>query len=230
MFSDNEACYRAWWAWPSNVQNVDRWTFPTRTTCLCGWKSFQSPLAPTILCLGSTWKPCTTPRLFYTRNQVSLARQYVFGSPLHFFNRYSILPAISLDGILHLEVLDHAYSGEEFASFVRGLLDQMQPWPLLNSVIILDNASIHKVPGIREMVEERCKIVSYSSYQLWFIFFFFIQWKPPYLSSCLFTGPESRRGSFLSNQGLAQGQSHLPNLWDGSFLRSLCIDMGGGLQ
>ena len=42
--------------------------------------------------------------------------------------RYSILTAISLDGILHLQVLDHAYSGKEFASFVRGLLDQMQPW------------------------------------------------------------------------------------------------------
>lgn len=80
--------------------------------------------------------------------------------------RYSILTAISLDGILHLQVLDHAYSGKEFASFVRGLLDQMQPWPLPNPVIILDNASIHKVPGIREMVEEWCKIVSYSSYQL----------------------------------------------------------------
>lgn len=67
---------------------------------------------------------------------------------------------MSLDGILHLEVLDHAYSGEEFALFIRGLLDQMQPWPLPNSVIIMDNASIHKVPGIREMVEERCEIVS----------------------------------------------------------------------
>ena len=30
----------------------------------------------------------------------------------------------------------------------------MQPWPLPNSVLIMDNASIHKVPGIREMVEE----------------------------------------------------------------------------
>jgi hypothetical protein len=66
--------------------------------------------------------------------------------------KYSILPALSLDGILHLEVLDHSFSGKEFADFVEGVLNQMQPWPLPNSVLVMDNASIHKVPGIREMV------------------------------------------------------------------------------
>ncbi|KAG2747361.1 hypothetical protein P692DRAFT_201716997, partial [Suillus brevipes Sb2] len=62
---------------------------------------------------------------------------------------------LSLNGILHLEVLDHSFSGEEFGHFVSGLLDQMQPWPMPNSVLVMDNASIHKVPGIRDMVEER---------------------------------------------------------------------------
>ena len=70
-------------------------------------------------------------------------------------HRYSILPAISLDGIIHLEVVDHAFNGREFANFVRGVLDQMQPWPLLNSVLVMDNACIHKVQGIQEMVEEQ---------------------------------------------------------------------------
>jgi hypothetical protein len=31
----------------------------------------------------------------------------------------------------------------------------MNEWPLPNSVLVIDNASIHKVAGIREMVEER---------------------------------------------------------------------------
>ena len=31
----------------------------------------------------------------------------------------------------------------------------MNEWPLPNSVLVIDNASIHKVEGIREMVEER---------------------------------------------------------------------------
>jgi hypothetical protein len=83
-----------------------------------------------------------------------------YGELLMTYRRYSILPALSLDGILHLEVLDHSFSGEEFRNFVEGVLDQMQPWPLPNSVLVLDNASIHKIPGIREIVETRC-VVSY---------------------------------------------------------------------
>ena len=31
----------------------------------------------------------------------------------------------------------------------------MNEWPLPNSVLVIDNASIHKVAGIHEMVEER---------------------------------------------------------------------------
>ena len=61
---------------------------------------------------------------------------------------------MSLDGILHLEVLDRPFIGDEFGDFVKGLLDKMNQWPLSNSVLVMDNASIHKVPGIREMVEE----------------------------------------------------------------------------
>ena len=87
---------------------------------------------------------------------------------LTLYFRYSILPALSLDGILHLEVLDHSFSGKEFQDFVSGVLDRMQPWPLPNSVLIMDNASIHKVPGIREMVEER--YVSIYSTQIILIF------------------------------------------------------------
>ena len=70
-------------------------------------------------------------------------------------SKYSILPAISLDGIIHLEVLDKAISGNDFRRFVQGLLPRMNEWPLPRSVLIVDNASIHKVAGIREMVEER---------------------------------------------------------------------------
>lgn len=69
--------------------------------------------------------------------------------------RYSILLALLLDGVIHLEVLNHAFTGHEFANFVDGVLDQMQPWPLPNSVLVMDNAQIHHVPGIQEMVEER---------------------------------------------------------------------------
>ena len=69
--------------------------------------------------------------------------------------KYFLLPAISLDGILHQEVVENAVTGADFRRFVQGLLPRMNEWPLPNSVLIIDNASIHKVAGIREMVEER---------------------------------------------------------------------------
>lgn len=62
---------------------------------------------------------------------------------------------MSLDGILHLEVQDHPFSGEEFGNFIEGVLDRMQPFPFPNSVLVMDNASIHRVPGIQEAVEGR---------------------------------------------------------------------------
>jgi transposase len=67
--------------------------------------------------------------------------------------KYSILPALSLDGILHLEVVENAITGDIFRQFVQGLLPRMNRWPLPHSVLIVDNAAIHKVDGIREMVE-----------------------------------------------------------------------------
>ena len=39
--------------------------------------------------------------------------------------------------------------------FVEGLLLQMNEFPLPNSVLVIDNASIHKIDGIRELVEDR---------------------------------------------------------------------------
>jgi hypothetical protein len=69
--------------------------------------------------------------------------------------KYSILPALSIDGILHLQVLDNAVNGADFRRFVQDLLPCMNEWPLPNSVLVIDNASIHKVAGIREMVEGR---------------------------------------------------------------------------
>lgn len=68
--------------------------------------------------------------------------------------KYSILPAICLDGIVHLEVLENGVTGEDFRRFVQDLLPRMNKWPLPNSVLVIDNTSIHKVAGIREMVEE----------------------------------------------------------------------------
>ena len=69
-------------------------------------------------------------------------------------SKYSILPALSLNSILHLEVVKNTVTGATFHCFVEGLLLRMNKWPLPNSVLIIDNTSIHKVAGICELVEE----------------------------------------------------------------------------
>ena len=75
--------------------------------------------------------------------------------------KYSMLPVLSLDGILHFEVLENAITIEDFWQFVEGLLLHMNEWPLPNLVLIIDNAAIHKVEGIREMVEEHSSRLLY---------------------------------------------------------------------
>jgi hypothetical protein len=69
--------------------------------------------------------------------------------------RYSILPAISLDGVLHLDIITRSWTAEEFCSFIDVLLDQMNPYPQKNSVLVLDNASAHHFDDLREVVEGR---------------------------------------------------------------------------
>ncbi|KAJ3736154.1 hypothetical protein DFJ43DRAFT_964365, partial [Lentinula guzmanii] len=57
--------------------------------------------------------------------------------------RYSILPALSLDGILHLDIQDWSFTTAFFNTFVDGLLNVMNPIPGKNSIVVMDNASIH---------------------------------------------------------------------------------------
>ncbi|KAJ3924766.1 MAG: hypothetical protein NXY57DRAFT_876188, partial [Lentinula lateritia] len=64
-----------------------------------------------------------------------------------------ILPAISLNGVLHLDILTRSWTGEEFRNYVEVLLDNMNPYPGQNSVLIMDNSSVHHFEGLRELVE-----------------------------------------------------------------------------
>lgn len=70
-------------------------------------------------------------------------------------SRYSLLPALSLDGILHVKIVEGSFTTVLFKEFLEGLLDQMQPFPAPNSVIVLDNARIHRHPDITAMIEAR---------------------------------------------------------------------------
>jgi hypothetical protein len=69
--------------------------------------------------------------------------------------RYSILPAISLNGIIAVDITEGSFNTSKFARFIDGLLNQMNEYPAPNSVIIMDNCRIHKSEAILEMIRER---------------------------------------------------------------------------
>jgi hypothetical protein len=69
--------------------------------------------------------------------------------------RYSVLPAICLDGILTVKILEGSFDSDSFARFIDGLLCHMNPFPGPNSVVVMDNCRIHKSDLIREMIETR---------------------------------------------------------------------------
>jgi hypothetical protein len=69
--------------------------------------------------------------------------------------RFSVLPAMSLNGIIHCDIVEGAFDTELFYTFISRLLDVMQPFPAPNSVIVMDNCRIHKHPEILELIESR---------------------------------------------------------------------------
>lgn len=69
--------------------------------------------------------------------------------------RYSILPAITLDGMIECMIIEGSFNTETFTSFIADLLGKMQPFPAAKSVVVMDNCVIHKAPEIREMIESR---------------------------------------------------------------------------
>lgn len=76
---------------------------------------------------------------------------------------YSVLPALSLDGIIHVKVVENAFTMDTFNQFINELLDKMNPYDkhihLKNSVLIMDNCRIHKD---LEMIE-RARVRSANS-------------------------------------------------------------------
>jgi transposase len=68
--------------------------------------------------------------------------------------RYSVLPALSLDGVLAVTIVQGSVNGDIFEGFIEELLGYMEPFPAPNSVLVMDNASIHKSINIQEMITE----------------------------------------------------------------------------
>jgi len=69
--------------------------------------------------------------------------------------RYSLLPAITIDGIIYSHIKVGGYNGEEFLEYLDGLTAQMNPYPGPRSVLVIDNCRIHHVLGVEELCAAR---------------------------------------------------------------------------
>lgn len=67
----------------------------------------------------------------------------------------SILPAISLDGIVNLSVIEGGHNAESFSLFIDSTLDYMNPYPGPRSVLLMDNCTIHHAEEVEALVDER---------------------------------------------------------------------------
>lgn len=69
--------------------------------------------------------------------------------------RYSILPALTTQGMIYSKIKLGSYDGDTFTDYIAKLLLQMNPWPAEHSVLVMDNSSIHHVEEVQEMCDDR---------------------------------------------------------------------------
>ena len=97
--------------------------------------------------MGNTWEEGYSESLLLLWAAVSI----MVGCVTDF---YFVLPALSLnEGVLHCDIIEGAFDTANFHTFIEHTLDQMQPFPAPNSVIVMDNCRIHKHPSIVELIE-----------------------------------------------------------------------------
>lgn len=68
--------------------------------------------------------------------------------------RYQILPAYTCDGVLEVDIFLGSTDASIFENFIRRVLQQCQPWPGPHSVLVMDNASIHRSDEVRRLCHE----------------------------------------------------------------------------
>lgn len=71
--------------------------------------------------------------------------------------RHSILPALTLDGIIGLDIFEGSVNKDRFLLFLRDqVAPQLNPYPGKRSVVVLDNCSIHHDEEIRQLIVDDC--------------------------------------------------------------------------
>ena len=73
----------------------------------------------------------------------------------HIIVRFSLLPALSCNGIIFSDVREGTYDGPAFVQYIEQLLPHMNPWPEPLSVLVMDNCSIHHLDDIAPLCASR---------------------------------------------------------------------------
>lgn len=69
--------------------------------------------------------------------------------------RWSILPALTVDGWLDYEVFQGSFNADRFELFIERVLMNMNPFSQRHSVLLLENASIHHSEWVETMCQEK---------------------------------------------------------------------------
>ncbi|GBE82415.1 hypothetical protein SCP_0407990 [Sparassis crispa] len=71
--------------------------------------------------------------------------------------RYSVLSALSIDGIIALDIFEGSVNKERFIKFVEEeLAPKLTPYPGPRSVVVMDNCAIHHDEEVRQIVVDDC--------------------------------------------------------------------------
>jgi transposase len=81
--------------------------------------------------------------------------------------RYSILLVLTMDRIITYDVIPGSVTSVRFVKFLRELVIPLtNPYPGPQSVLVLDNCSIHHSKGVQAVVEDKtqCKLIFLPPY------------------------------------------------------------------
>ena len=75
--------------------------------------------------------------------------------------RWSILPALDVDGYFACHIFQGSINKERFIDFLSEVLKHCEPYPGKRSIIIMDNASIHHDDAVLRLCDDAGVLVEY---------------------------------------------------------------------
>ena len=115
-------------------------------------------------------------------------------------NSFSVLPAISIEGILTVLIIEGSFNTALYLEFIELCIAKMNPFPEDNSVLVMDNCPIHMNARVREMVEARYVRYSLLSDYITKILLWLSQWYCLYISTIILTRLQPHRAGIFKNQ------------------------------